>query len=161
MKTYTLNNIQITAEEIQKLIAENPEILDVKSNEKPENETIYCFLDTCGEVATSSWTDHRADNYRRDLGNFFLREYEAKAQQVINLATARVKAYIRDNELGEKFWEGDEENYYIKSEENKIGFGIVYSLNDLPLLGFFKSRDASQQVIDNNLPDLKLIYGIK
>ena len=160
-KTYTINNIQITSETIQKLIAENPEILEVKKDGKPEHGTTYWFLSVGNIVANYMWTDDEFDNYRRDIGNFYITEEECIAQQAINYATVRVMAYIRDNELGKEFVNGDDNNYYFTNYKNKIVWQISVFFNNLPPLGYLMSKEACKQVIDNNTADLNLIYGIK
>ena len=163
MKTYTINNTQITSEAIQKLIAENPEILEVKKDGKPERGTEYWYLGSDNNFYCATWTNHTLENHKRDSGNFFLTEEECIAQQAINHAVARVRAYIRDNELGREFVSGkyNEPNHYIYRSGKELSIGEFSTVNNLPLLGYFKSNEACKQVIDNNTADLKLIYGIK
>ena len=151
---------KVTAEEIQKLIAENPEILEVKKDGKPKEGTEYWYFGSANDVWWNPWSNHEDDNLRRDIGNFFLIREECMAQQAINFAIARVRAYIKDNELGREFVDGDD-NYYFTNHKNKIIWQISLVLNHLPLLGYFKSEEAGEQVINNNTDDLNLIYGIK
>jgi len=153
-------DIEITAEEIQKLIAENPEILKEKKNEKPKDGTDYWFINSCGDVYVYTWNNHKYDNYFRDTGNLFLTVEECLAQQAINHATARVIAYIRDNELVKEFVNGGL-NYYIYSGVNGLDSNDTCTIDNLPQLGYLISKEAGIQVIDNNTADLKLIYGIK
>ena len=153
-------DIEITAEEIQKLIAENPEILEVKKDGKPEHGTRYWFISSLNSIGYDIWTNYNKDNYRRNLGNFFLIENECNAQQEKNEATARVLGYIRDNELGKEHYE-DDNNHCITEDMNKLCVASCWNRNFLPPLGYFISEEACKQVIDNNRADLKLIYGIK
>jgi len=160
MKTYTINNTQITSEAIQKLIAENPEILEVKKDGKTEEWTKYWYIGTWNNVFCATWLNDKYDKYRRDIGNFFLTEEGCIAQQEVNFAIARVRAYIKDNDLGREYKAG-KSNYYIYSRGTELSICSVCNINDLPLPGYFKSNEACKQVIDNNTADLKLIYGIK
>ena len=151
--------LEVTAEEVQKLIAENPEILEVKKDGKPKGGTDYWFLSSTNDVCCDTWVIHKTDNYRRDTGNFFLTKEECTARQAINNATTRVRAYIRDNELGKEFVTG-EYNFCINKYFNDLTCNPSNNVNTLPLLGYLKAS-ACQQVINNNRADLNLIYGIK
>ena len=153
--------LEVTATDVQKLIAENPEILaGMKKDGKPEIGTPYWFLNTCNIVHTNKWDNTTNENYLRDIGNFFLAEEKCIAQQAINTAKANVMAYIRDNELGKEHYE-DDNNYCIAEDMNKLCVANCLNRNFLPPLGYFISEEACKQVIDNNRADLKLIYGIK
>jgi len=172
-KTYTikkqipilsLEHIEITAEEIQKLIAENPEILEVKKGGKPKNGSPYRILTSLNTFSFCTWCDTEEDNYQRDTGNFYITKEKCEARQAINNAKANVMAYIRDNELGREFEIAfEDDNYYINIDrlEGKFRINSTCYTDDLPLLGHFISREACQQVINNNRADLNLIYGIK
>ena len=154
--------LEVTAEEIQKLIAENPEILEVKKDGKPKHRTEYWYLDSQNSFRGSVWDNHKYDNYFRDTGNFFLAEEECTAQQAINNAKANVMAYIRDNELGKEFVSGyGNSNYYIRCQNGDLANNDNQYSDNLPQLGYLKSKEACHQVIDNNTADLNLIYGIK
>jgi hypothetical protein len=156
--------MDVSLEELKKLIKANPELLE-KDDGKPESGSIYWNLDTWNNVVSMPWINSRGDNYRRDIGNFFLTEEECKAQQEINLAISRVRAYIRDNdlELEDIDWNDNSCRYSIHYNHytKKIDWFRLTICDYGIKLPYLKSVEACKQLIDNNLSDLKLIYGIK
>jgi len=162
-KTYTINNIQITSETIQKFITEYPEILAGMKKEDIKRGTEYWVLTQDNFVSCSVWTNSEHDKYKRDTGNFFFIKDKCIAQQAINTAISRVMAYTRDNRYGtENKATYHKPNYFIRCADNrKVEIGEEQYYNNLPLLGYFRSREACGQVMENNETDINLIYGIK
>jgi len=165
MKTYKLNNIEISEKDLKQLIQDNPELL--KENGVPfENGDDYFCEDGVGSYSLKTWRNNDFDFYRLDTGNAFKtrEEAEKKAQQM--QALARVNRYIRENDLRltDVDWNNTEQSkwsilYNISSEKIEAS---AWCINNYKILiGDLKSREAGKQVIENCIDDLKIIFDVK
>lgn len=166
MKTYKLNNVEISEKDLKQLIKNNPELLK-ESNSVPFKEgDDYYYTGTYGDVRNKLWCDDEFDNYRLDTGNAFKTKEEAEKKSQQMKALARVNRYIRENDLRltDVDCSNDEQkrwsiyyNIYLK----KIEAGDWCFSDYKMLIGDLKSEEAGKQVIENCIDDLKIIFDVK
>lgn len=162
MKTIKIKNVEIPIEDIRQAIKDNPDIL--KKDAGFKEGYIYWFVDNWFCVNPTFWNNLEVDYYRLETGNAFKTEAEAEQKHKELQALVRVNKYIRENNLRIENvdWEdGDQRKYYIYYDHYVEGFDWNYSnfREEKHLIGNLK--EAPQQVIDNCLEDLKIIWGIK
>lgn len=166
MKTYKLNNVEISEKDLKQLIQDNPELLKESNSVPFRHGDRYYLVDLAGNANSSHWSDDEIDNYRLDIGNAFKTREEAEKKAKQMQALARVNKYIRENDL--RFTDVDWNN----TEQSK--FSIFYNTfsiqievsnwcisNYKMLIGDLKSREAGEQVIGNCIDDLKIIFDVK
>ena len=166
MKTYKLNNVEISEKDLKQLIKNNPELLQ-ESNSVPFKKGVnYYLVDGGGDSINDHWDDDEIDNYRLDIGNAFKTEEEAEKKSKQMQALARVNRYIRENDLRltDVNWNNTESCkwsilYNISSKKIEV-CGWCFS-NYKVLIGDLKSEEAGKQVIGNCIDDLKIIFDVK
>jgi len=162
-KKYKINNLEIDGAEIRKLVKDNPEILEDKG--EFEMGDMYWCLDEFNVVWEWAWKNDDMDNHLLNTGNAFKTEAEAEKKQEQNYALARVEKYIRENDLRLKEVDWNDENqkkwyiFYDHDEKKKFCGGFMYSRNSKELIGELK-ENADDQIIENCLEDLKIIWGV-
>lgn len=166
MKTYKLNNVEISEKDLRQLIQDNPELLK-KSNSVPfQDGDNYYIVDSVGDVNNSFWWNDAIDYYRLDTGNAFKTQEEAEKKAEQMKALARVNKYIRENDLRltDVDWNdtniGKHDIYYDFSNKEILTTCWTYC-NHKPIIGELKSKEAGEQVIENCIDDLKVIFDVK
>lgn len=166
MKTYKLNNIEISEKDLKQLIQDNPELLKESNSVPFRHGDRYYLVDLAGNANSSHWSDDEIDNYRLDIGNAFKTREEAEKKAKQMQAFARVNRYIRENDLRltDVDCSNDEQkrwsiyyNIYLK----KIEAGDWCFSDYKMLIGDLKSEEAGEQVIGNCIDDLKIIFDVK
>jgi hypothetical protein len=166
MKTYKLNNVEISEKDLKQLIQDNPELLRESNSVPFRYDDSYYLVDTWGDVEQDYWRDDKIDNYRLDIGNAFKTREEAEKKVKQMQALARVNKYIRENDLRltDVDWNNTEQSkwsilYNISSEKIEAN---AWCINNYKILiGDLKSREAGKQVIENCIDDLKIIFDVK
>lgn len=166
MKTYKLNNVEISEKDLRQLIQDNPELLK-KSNSVPfQDGDNYYIVDIAGDASNSFWWNDAIDYYRLDTGNAFKTQEEAKKKAEQMKALARVNKYIRENDLRltDVDWNDDEQskwNIYHDVTDKVMRTGCWTYRNYKSLIAELKSEEAGKQVIENCIDDLEVIFDVK
>lgn len=166
IKIYTLNNSQVSADEIRRLLKENPELLEEK-NHKPwraESDGEYWFVDDEGDVISDEDWGISEDNHRYLTGNYFATKEEAEAHKARLEAIGRVThAILEANEGWEPDWsdEGEEKYYLYYSHfgDNEFDWGEIGLLQETQTLPFAKSNEIVERIIKEHEDDLRIIFN--
>ena len=166
MKTYKLNNVEISEKDLKQLIQDNPELLKESNSVPFRHGDSYYLVDAGGNANNSYWRDDDFDYYRLDTGNAFKTREEAEKKSQQMQALARVNRYIRENDLRltDVDWNNTEQSkwsilYNITSEKIEASDWCIS--NYKMLIGDLKSEEAGKQVIENCIDDLKIIFDVK
>jgi hypothetical protein len=168
MKTYTINNVTISEEELKNLIKQNPELKEEKKSGKrwrAEESCLYYYIDIYGDVESITEYGDAIDNYRYNTGNYSQTKEQAEAHRDRLLAIQKVTDAI--NELNEGWtpdWsDSSEEKYYMSYSHNENWFDtyVYYFVQVSHLLPFAKSKEILEQIIKDYEPELKIIFGVK
>jgi len=154
--------IEITKEELAEL---NKQAESVSEVWKPKIGEIYHYADSRGNIYWDRWIDSVNDNFLYYIGNCFKTREEAQKSVDRQQALARVKAYIRDNDLGlVPDWSDDGQNKfyitYCHNDKEFQGWCNSYGQRETEI-GYLKSSEDCNQVIENMKEDLLLIFNVK
>jgi hypothetical protein len=69
--------------------------IKVETEEFPQKNQIYWFLDSCGVCLTAKWTNHPSDRYRQSLGNAHRTEADAEHYKATTLRRWQAEIAIR------------------------------------------------------------------
>ena len=148
----TLYNLQKQLDELKQVKIEEP----LKKRWKPEQDYIYWFVGSDGDIYRCSWHNDEVDNFRYLHNNVFKTKTEAEEyRKKINIQ-AQFKNFVE--ERSEKLnWKNDDQckyslyyDYYLK--EIKIGFlwvckyqNVIYASSEQIL------KDAIKEIGEDNV----------
>jgi len=165
MTKLTLNGVEVTLtqEQIDQILKENE-----KKSGYPEYNTYYWYLTSYGETRRIRWVAVIDDNFRFDTGNYYETEEEAEKAAEKLQALARIRKYIRENDLG-VVPDWDNLDMPFSPCCYRIGydsFGGNFFVSSVSIgrfetnIGYIKSDEAAQQVIDYCKDDLLTYFGV-
>lgn len=165
MKTYTLNNTTVSAEELKRLIKENPELLEKGTKPwRAEKGEEYWYVEDCGLADCDTEGIYDADNFRFLTGNYFRTEEEAEAHKARLEAIGRVThAILERNEGWTPDWSDDDQSkHHIWFDHDCSTFDVDYdcSIQESYILPYIASREIAKGIIRDFEGDLKIIFGI-
>lgn len=161
MKTYTVDNLQITAEQVRKLVKENPDILQEDTGVPKEGQD-YWYL-SATNVLMSYWANNSTDNELLIRNNVYLTKEAAEKADKKRVAFGSVMAFIRSHGLSfTPDWKSEDRDKYqitgwdFYNEEIWIGNNrrCNGSAANLPV---FKSEEDRQLVLDNMAEELRTL----
>lgn len=155
MKKIKIKDIELNLNEEQ--IKDLKEQLEDKK--EIEHNTRYWCVNDSAEKYESFWADDDIDDYRRNIGNFYLTEEDCDKAVKKQHALAEVLKYIRENDLEEKdmgkFWEYVWYDKYTNSiDKTYRGSGLFY-LSPIPRL----KENTAKQLIDNQKDNLLVLFN--
>lgn len=126
---------------------------------RPEMEDEYWFVGN-NYSHKYIWENDRMDNKCWNSGNGFFTEEEAEKELAKRLAIQRVKDYIVENGM---YWEPDwnnngNEKCFFVSNRGETQINNCFSLKHYSPIGYLKSKEDAEKVLENNKEDLKLIF---
>jgi len=162
MKTYKLNNIEISEESAREFIKNNPELLEKKVSGRyffPKVGEKYWY--TCdGEPRSTQNTNTVADKYIISVGGFRTKE-EAILDLDKQQAIVRCWKWQQENAPFEPDW-GDEGQYkyFVSFNHNTNEFytSINTNIQSQFTLPYFKSAEDRDKFIEANKEDLLLLF---
>ena len=168
MKTYTLNNTQVTKEELQRIIKENPELLEENTELleekngrwKPEDGDRYWLVNTLGTVNNSFWGNDKYDQWRYLQRNVF--ETEEEAQEHLDYLNAL--AVIRDDAGDfEPDWDDDEQEKWYGYFSTIFKKFDVRTVNSAVCIGVihFPSKKSIQHSQKVHRKEWEIVLGVK
>lgn len=163
----TINNVQISEEELVRLVKDNKELMN-KITQKdvwPKIGDKYYYFDHCSTIGSGLYFNDRVDEYQKETGNMFKTKEEA--EQALDKQKAKVRIINRIKELNDSVgWVCDwSNNSYIKchlfyNNLNKmISSTGVYEFQDTPTELYF-SREVADQVVKDCGEDYKIYLGV-
>lgn len=160
MKTYKLNNIEVSEVELRNLIKSNPELLKEESKSKyftPKIGEEYARIHSDGEIFLSR-NDSVPDKRSIVMGAYRTTE-EAELARDKQLALVRMWNYADENYYFRPDWDNEEQSKYEVYYDHRekcfcAALRSYYECNFL--LPYFKSREDSEQFIKDNQKDLEL-----
>lgn len=163
IKTYTIKNTQINAEEIRRLVKKNPEILENKGRERVAHGEAYSYLADNGDITVDIERGLKRDKHRFDIGNYLPgNQLDPDYFQSIVwrlLARQRLWDWALENAHFVPDW-GDRKQdkwyvwYYYGDNKFKIAFQRNYQFQfDLP---YFATKEDCQRFIDECGEDLEI-----
>lgn len=149
------NTIDLQVEQITNKLNEIISYLNKEDKVEIKKGTKYWIVTDYGEKTDYKCQNSKIDNYRLNIGNFYLNESDCDKEVERLQALARVRKYIRENELSG----GDYFLYYNVNENKLTWYYAVHTYN--AELENIKSQEACEQIIRENESDLKIIYRVK
>lgn len=155
MKTYTIDGVTVTEEQLRKVIQENPELKEKQGRWKPEIDEKYWFVNDYGGIDYNYATDFFSSSFRTQSNNCFKTEEEAKKHLKRIEAISTVTLAIKEANDG---WIPDWENfnedkfyiayYYYYDWFSHHRFNLVDILSTLPCI---KSGKIAQALVYQSL----------
>lgn len=162
MKTIKLKDVEVSVEEIKKLIKENPEILKEEKGGRyffPRNNEEYWFINAFGDV------DWHINNCLGEVQLISMGVYRTKEEAT--LARDKQKAIVscwkwaQENAPFEPDW-GDENQrkYFVLYDciDKKLDWSVTYYFKHQFTLPYFKSREDYEAFIKANKDSLELLF---
>lgn len=139
------NEIELTDEQVKEIVDKYGKKDEIK------DETRYWLITHDGGKASTRWFNEENDNFRRDTGNFYLKESDCDKAVEKAHALARVKRFIRENELESGKW-------VICYEEHRNDFTTHLQTLTLELLPRL-SLDSANLLIKKMKDDLLVLFN--
>lgn len=162
-KKIKISNVEVSVEDFKKAMEENKDVLEGNSGRVKERR--YWFLDTFGGASYTADLFLSEDDYRYLTGNYFLAKQEALDHKAYLEALGRVQLDIREANDGWKpdWGDVDEYKYYIHFDHdlNKLQVSARSIYEDAMLLGYIRSRDDAQKIMETHEDDLLLVFNYK
>jgi len=160
---YKLNNIEVSAEEIRKLIKENPEIVgELEKKSKffsPKAGDKYYYLDSAGDADFRKWDNDPIDHAIKNFLGVYQTEKEAKKALEKQKALVRLWNYADEKMFFRPDWNNKDERKYSVYFDYKGKMWQVegyYCCRGNFLFPYFKNYKDAEQFIKDNLSDLNL-----
>lgn len=166
MKTIKINNLEVSVDELRRVIKENPEIL--QEEKKPFAERMigkeYWVINANGDKIKYTWQNVDYDKDCLSLNNTFFTESDCDKEIARRKALGNIMSYIRDNDI-ELIKDEDWKNKDIV----KYGFGgwdyrnnelirtSNFTYDDSVLRENFYSQEDREKVISNCANDLEIL----
>ena len=154
---------KILQEQVEKM-GKEIKTLENKNPLMPKMHEIYYCIGSYSEKTKSIWLDDNIDNMRISLGNIFLTE-EARDKKILKLkAIQKIKSYIAENCPFEPDWndkEQDRYNIYYNIKYREYSFSYCSFIMEQTEIGFLKSEENCQTIINKFKPELDIIFNIK
>lgn len=162
MKTYKINNVEISAEQIKEIIKNNPELLNEKKGGRyffPERNEEYYYISRDGSVNCESCDS----DYDRDI----IHQGAYRTEEEAKLASAKQKAIVacwkwaQENAPFEPDWGNDaQRKYYVGFDHTtKIFFEDFFFGRQVQFtLPYFKSEEDCDSFINANKEHLELLF---
>ena len=166
MKKYTIKNVEITKEELLKLIKENPELVEDKHESRyfePKEGETYFFLSSDVEICESINAGAYFDNKRIAIGVYNTLE-KAEHDRDIQKAIVRVWKIADTKFPFVPNWSNTKEcKYFVRYDHGNKQLSLNTTLyfqmhSQLP---HFKSKADTEAFIKECEADLKLILNVK
>lgn len=177
-KTYKLNNIDVSADQIRQIVKENPEILKEESGgpfvpKKGDSYFIKYPLRECGYIELQ-YFENLIDEYVSKNTERYRTEEEVKRAVEIDRAILRVRNWIRDNIEGgvwdDPDWSSSSLAKYLieySYNENDVSYrnsfcvDVEWNYQSINPIGFFRAEKDGEACISACESDLKIIWGVK
>jgi hypothetical protein len=162
MKTYKINNVEISEEQIKEIIKDNPELLNEKKGGRyffPKEGKKYWRVRTDGSVIYESWDG----NYDRDI----IPQGVYRTEEEVQLASAKQKAIVacwkwaQENAPFEPYWGDDTQTKFnVNFDHSRKTFFANYChfFQVQFTLPYFKSKKDCESFIEANKEHLELLF---
>lgn len=159
--TLTLNGksieVEVTEEEAKKLMGEKKNI-----GRRLQYGETYFFIDLVWKLHKEEEEWHSSDDSCYEMGNYFLTQEEAESHVARQKAIVKVNRRIAELNDG---WEADWNNitwkYNIHCYMDKFNYAQFSENNYWLVLAYSKSKELTQQIIQEFPEELKLIFNVK
>jgi len=161
MTKITLNGVEVTLtqEQIDQILKEHKE-----KKGYPHTNTEYFSVTYYGWAQEYNWENNNDEEFMFDIGNYYATKEEAEKAAEKLQALARIRKYIRENDLGvETDWsDHDQDKFFIvyPHDEMMLNWGRSVTWQREDNIGYLKSAVAARQVIDNCKDDLLTYFGV-
>ena len=172
MKTYKINNVEVSADEIRKIMRDNPDLLkeagsvplvpdlgEVFWRKDPEETAGYTCENFNNTIIRHSKILKNTEVYRT--------EEEVKRAVEVDRAILRVRCWIRDNIEGGVWdkpdWSEYNYKYFIQFDHEDTLFEIDCwrKKQTMSPIGYFRTDEGGNACISACEADLKIIFGIE
>jgi len=161
MKTYKINNVEISEEELRKVIKDNPELVEEENKSKyftPKYGEEYFFVNRFFGAKKEKNEATSADKCLINVGVHRTKE-EAELDSSKQLALVRMWNYADSKMFFRPDWSNyEQDKCHIRYDHLKNKFTCDYWnwLQDNFMLPYFKSLEDCEQFIKDNQKDLEL-----
>jgi len=164
------NSIKLNNQEIEltpEQVAQIKEIVGIKKGLwKPKINYWYYCIDMNGDIMQVCFDKNNENMVNRiiSIGNLFETRELAQKQVDKLKAIQRVKEYIVENDLAlEPDWEDggqEKSNIYYDFDEEEFDYNWYNCYKNYSPIGYLKSKEACNQLIEAKEDDLKIIWEI-
>jgi len=165
MDTIKINNIEVSKDELRKIISENPDLLKPVANKGryffPKHDDTFWSFNQKGEVFNGLYgTYNTYDTFNKNTIEKYATEAEAIHARDRKQAIVRCWKWAQENAPFEPDWSDNNEYQYFASLDtvdntlSAVSFSSKFQ-NELP---YFKSREDAKKFIEANKEDLLLIF---
>lgn len=164
MKTYKINNIEVSEESIREIIKNNPELLEEKKVSGryffPKVGEDYWYFDVYGDVFDEKCDDNIYEDKVISMG-VYRTEQEAELARDKQQAIVRCWKWAQENAHFEPDWvDNKQHKYYVNfcHDTGKLFYSDnLYSQQQFTL-PYFKSKEDCQKFIGTNGEDLLMLF---
>ena len=159
-------NKEITINGEKYIKADCEECKEKKSPYEFKNGDEYYMLTANGKTSKHYWDNYTIEKWGVTLGKIFRTREEAEHERDKREAIFKIKKYIYDNfgyDPTDWFeWEAGKTNYFITFSyyHNCFCWNCHIDKHYSPI-GYLKTEDQAQEIIDNFEDELKIIFNIK
>lgn len=166
MKTYTINNVSVSEEDLKKIIRENPSLLETKKEGryfKPEVGERYFFIDSVIGIDNHINDDDTIDRYLISRGNCYRTKEDAELALAKEQALVRLWNWAEENAPFESNWSNTTAKYctYYDQDAKKFKLMSAFFLQYQFTLPYFSTKEDCEKFNEVNLVDLQLLWGVK
>jgi len=162
MKTYKINNVEISEEQIKEIITNNPELLNEKKGGRyffPDKDEEYYYIWRDGSVSCES-CDSDYDRNIISQGAYHTQE-EAKLASAKQRAIVACWKWAQENAPFEPDWENDNQLKYYSVFHyctKKFFTDSYFQRQEQFTLPYFKSMEDCESFINANKEHLELLF---
>lgn len=161
---YKINNVEVSPEEIRKLVKDHPEILKEKSFEEEMVGKKYWFINSEGKNEWGCWENSKFGNNLLSVNNIFFSEAECDKEITRRKALGRIMKYIRDNNIelvkDEDWGDLKIKKYQILGwdyTDSKVNNTLYSRYNEAQHNLAFYTEEDLDKVVKNYAEDLKTL----
>lgn len=164
MKTIKINNLEISVEELQRVIKDNADLLKPEVKGRyffPKVGEMYWCINSFGSIFKNKNSNQDIDKHFISTGNCYRTQEEAELALKKQQAIVKCWKWQQENAYFEPDWGDERETKYFafyKSQKKEIEIGSVGQSKYEFTLPYFKSEEACDAFIQANKEDLLLLF---
>lgn len=166
MKTYKINNVEVSEDDIREIIKNNPELKDnITKRWRSVNSGLYNFVRDDGIVILRIENCNVNDDFKWNTGNYFKTPEEAQKYKEKLLATQRIKdAISKINKGWTPDWKNENQRkYYLSMNSNDREFWLYYAFRwqHFPSSFYIKDEESAEIIMRKCREDYRIMLDIE
>jgi hypothetical protein len=156
-----INNIEVSEQELRRVIKENPQLLNGDSGRVKEGEE-YWYVTASGTIQPATEDNHYVDDGCYALGNYHHTKQEAEAKRNYEIALTKVRRAIKERNGDWKIdWKASnfQKKFFLHFDnvKNKYYISDTYDIGYTTPFPYMKSEEIAQSIIKDFKPELDII----